>query len=222
MMHVARRCLILVAIAATQLSPLSTAAVKRAGAPLPQRAPAGDGAVPEDPICNFDFLNYKYRVSDHTARTTGIPPEVALRNGQASLVSANGKNVDIGITKIIYGELTGDNAYEAVVRMSTVIVGTEYGTDDLYVFRSSSGTPVLLGIISEYDMDSAYREKFPVGDLSHGLTGVRIHDRFLDIEKSVEGDVNKPKHNVRLSFRYEGGKFVLAGVIATVPYRELP
>jgi len=219
-----RKRLVLVGIVATRLTlpELSYSAEKKAEK---RKSPATvDKAllIPEDPICNFDFMNYKYPISDHTLKTTGVPPEVVLRNGAASLVSATGKNVDMGITKIIYGELTRDNAYEAVVRMSTIVVGSEYGTDDLYVFRYVSSTPVLLGIISEYDMDSAFLKYFPGGVLSHGLTGIKIHGRTLEVEKNVETAVNEPKYNVRITYRYGNGKLSVSGMPVKVPYRPFP
>lgn len=219
-----RKSLVLVAMVVTQL-PLAGLSYGAENKAAKRKSPATvdkAAAIPEDPICNFDFMNYKYSISEHTLKTTGVPPEVGLRNGEASLVSSAGNKIDMGITKIVYGELTGDNAYEAVVRMSTIIVGTEYGTDDLYVFRYVSGTPVLLGLISEYDMDSAFLNYFPGGVLSHGLTGIRIHDRALEVEKNVETAVNEPKYNVRITYRYENGKLSVTGMPVKVPYRPFP
>ena len=184
--------------------------------------PGGESGLLGDGLNSSADPNYTYPASDHTSSTTGIPHEIVLRDGQQSLVSSTGKQVDIGITKIIYGELTGDNAYEAVVRISTIIVGTEYGTDDLYVFSKISGKPELLGIISEYDLDAIYLKYFPGGVLSHGLTGVSVHDRVLEIEKNVVTGANEPKSNVRFSFRVEGGKLTLSGVPVKVPYRDFP
>ncbi|NTU68816.1 MAG: hypothetical protein HGB02_08060 [Chlorobiaceae bacterium] len=224
MMDSVRSCLVLVALFAihSTFPGISSGAEKRVDKRKTNAVPSRTGGIPEDPICNFDFMNDKYSMSDHTVKTTGIPPEIVLRNGQASMVSAKGQQVDIGITKIIYGELTGDNAYDAVVRMSTIIVGSEYGTDDLYVFRYAPGKPVLVGVISEYDMDAAFLKYFPGGVLWHGHTGIRIHDRVLEVEKNVVGSVNESKYNVKITFRNEGGKFAVSEAPAKVPYREFP
>lgn len=216
--------LVLVALVAYQmpLPAISYGAPKQAEKRKTRTAPAKAQTLPEDPICNFDFMNYTYRTSDHTIKTTGVTPEITLRNGETRLVSSTGKNLDIGITKITYGELTGDNAYEGVVRMSTIMVGSVYGTDDLYVFRYVSGKPELLALVSEYDMDAAFLKYFPGGVLSHGLTGIRIHDRALEIEKNVETGPSEPKYNVHLTYKYESGKLTLTGPPTKVPYRPFP
>lgn len=212
-------CLVSVALVSwgLALQPQLHGAIKPSGKPERPGAQAGAMALPEDPICNVDFRNFTYRVSEHTMKAIGVPPEIVLRNGQTTIRSSKGDRVDIGITRIVYGELTGDNAYEAVVRVSSVVVGASYGMDDLYVFRQVSGKPQLVAVISEYEMDSAYMKQFPEGGLWPGNTGLKIRNRVLEVEKYADSGVNQPKYNARLTYRLEGGAMVVTGVTRS-PY----
>jgi hypothetical protein len=220
------RILVLVALSLF-LSPTVSAGQGGGGEPTKKNADTkkNSGTKPNDttPIAGsirrVDFRNFTYPLDDYLARNYGTN-SVRVRKGRFIFNRDSDYGPDgFGVTRIIYGDLTGDGQEEAAVL--TAIGFIESGTSQqapgtyAYIYSMGNGRPVLLKIYDSESDDSdaniAYRNYYQ--DNTTLLYGgvARIERGLLVIESLVGSGRCCPEYEVTMRFRWDGQRFILAG-----------
>lgn len=170
-------------------------------------------------IRGVDFRNFTYPLDDYLARNYR-KNTVRVRNGRFIFSRDSDYGIDgIKVTRIIYGDLTGDGEDEAAVL--TAIGFIESGTSQqapgtyAYIYSMGNGRPVLLKIYNsesdDSDANTAYRNYYRDNStlLYGGVT--RIESGLLVVESLAGAGRCCPEYEVTLRFRWDGQRFILAG-----------
>ena len=162
-------------------------------------------------VRQVDFLNFTYSLPWCSNTFKGdIPSRVNVKNGHFkrgdSYVSVDRKN-------ILYADLTGDGAEEAVVPVLCGPLHANYaGSDEVLIFTLRNGTAVLLAELDEDVFQRDYERYYKSAYLS-AESGVRVDSTKLVIDKT-SGECHACSDTYRtiaLQYQWNGKGFALVG-----------
>lgn len=168
-------------------------------------------------IRRVDFRNFTYPLDDYNARNYRTN-NVRVRNGRFIFNRKSDYGPDgFEVTKIIYGDLTGDGQEEAAV--STAVGFIDSGTASAspatyaYIYTMENGRPVLLKVFDAVDSVAAKYYQNHYRDNTFLLWGgvTKIERGVLVVESQSGSGRCCPEYEVTMRFRWDGQRFVLAG-----------
>lgn len=140
-----------------------------------------------------DFMNFEYQLGD-------TPDPVRLRDG-TYLRESEDNRLYAEVRKVVYGDVTGDGAEEAIVLTLVSTGGTGQFTDG-FVYEMRGDTPALLGSLGAGDRADG------------GIHDVSVRDGRLVVERYGRfeaGGACCPQFVETEELRLVGGKLVVAG-----------
>ena len=180
------------------------------------RTPGGSLSI-TSPIRRIDFRNFTYPLPDRLYGKNSV----SVRKGRFIFSRDPNYGPDgFEVTRIIYGDLTGDGGEEAAVVTAIGFIGGGVSSQQApgtyaYIYALVGGRPVLLTVFdSEYidsDAQGYYRGYYRDNTmlLYGGVT--KIENGLLLIESLAGGGRCCPDYEVKMRFRWDGQRFILAG-----------
>lgn len=201
----------------TALSVLVIICVSAAG--QKRRSSRSKNPTNNNPIRQVDFRNFTYPLdqmyADLYQRKTA-----RLKNGKL-VISRDAEGTEgVAIRKIIYGDLTGDSAEEAIV---ILMLGSIDGAESsqqapgtyAYIYTMVNGNPSLLTIFDaepeESDAQKYYRDHYGDNTMLFYPGITKVVDGLLVLESLAGRGRGSPGYQVTMMFRWDGQRFVLEG-----------
>jgi hypothetical protein len=173
--------------------------------------PGKEAASPND-IRSVDFNNFTFQLSNAARVTLRAGRRVKVSNGKFET-----RDGSLGVTRQLYGDLTGDGKDEAVVIVTWALEGANWWGTDIYVFTLKDRL-TQLALISEDATEHDYHRWYPVspttseGNVWRTLDDeIVIEDRMLVVQRYVGGPHCCPEYISTLKYRWNGEGFVLEG-----------
>lgn len=184
-----------------------------------QMMPASSSVNVANSLRRVDFRNFTYPLDEYHAKEYKVS-SVRVKKGRFIFSRDRDYGPDgLAVTKIIFGDLTGDGQEEAAV--ITAIGFIDSGTSQqapgsyAYIYTMENGQPVLLKIFDAVSFDSdaeKYYGDYYRDDTSLFYAGVtNIQSGLLVVESLAGGARCCPEYEVTMKFRWDGQRFILSG-----------
>jgi hypothetical protein len=154
-------------------------------------------AIPQSGLRKVDFKNFTY------SPACGEEKKLTVKDGEYMRGTPGDPSSDLiyfTIVEVIYGDLTGDGAEEAIVLTLCNTGGTGQFTDGI-IFTMLGGKPVEVG-------------RLGVGDRAYGgIDGVAIENGILKISRyaTVSGGACCPEYVETTAYKLSGNKLIQVG-----------